>query len=55
LLLPLLKVSGLLVTDNVVSHASEITEFLARVKNDPSLDSVTVPVGNSEELTYKRA
>lgn len=54
-LLPLLRVGGLLVTDNVVSHASEVTEFLARLKNDPNLYSVTVPVGNGEELTYKRA
>jgi predicted O-methyltransferase YrrM len=55
LLLPLLKVGGLLVTDNVVSHADQLTEFLARLKNDPKLDSVTVPVGNGEELTYRRA
>ena len=55
LLLPLLKVGGLLVTDNVVSHADQVTEFLARLKNDPRLDSVTVPVGNGEELTYRRA
>lgn len=53
-LLPLLRVGGLLVTDNVVSHADELVEFLARVKGDPTLDSVTVPVGNGEELTYKR-
>ena len=53
-LLPLLRVGGLLVTDNVVSHAHELGEFLARVKGDPALDSVTVPVGNGEELTYKR-
>ena len=54
-LLPLLKVGGLLVTDNVVSHAEELPEFLARIKHDPTLDSVTVPVGNGEEITYKRA
>jgi predicted O-methyltransferase YrrM len=55
LLLPLLKIGGLLVTDNVVSHADEVAEFLARLKHDPNLDSVTVPVGNGEELTYRRA
>ena len=54
-LLPLLEVGGLLVTDNVVSHADEVAEFLARLKQDPDLDSVTVPVGNGEELTYRRA
>jgi predicted O-methyltransferase YrrM len=54
-LLLLLKVGGVLVTDNVVSHAAELTAFLARIDADPTLDSVTVPVGNGEELTYKRA
>ncbi|MFN8636479.1 MAG: O-methyltransferase [Chloroflexota bacterium] len=55
LLLPRLKVGGLLVTDNVVSHAEDMAPYLARLKGDPSLDSVTVPVGNGEELTYRRA
>jgi predicted O-methyltransferase YrrM len=55
LLLPLLKIGGLLVTDNVVSHANEVAAFLSRLKSDPRLDSVTVPVGNGEELTYRRA
>jgi predicted O-methyltransferase YrrM len=53
-LLPLLRPGGLLVTDNVVSHAAELPEFLARIKNDPSWESVTVPVGNGEEITYKK-
>jgi predicted O-methyltransferase YrrM len=44
---------GLLVTDNVVSHAEELTAFLVRVKTHPGLFSVTLPVGNGEELTYK--
>jgi len=51
----LLRPGGLLVTDNVVSHAHELTEFVARLKADARLDSVTVPIGNGEELTYKRA
>ena len=54
-LLPLLKPGGLLVTDNVVSHAHELEEFLARVRSDPSLETVTVPLGHGLELTYKRA
>jgi predicted O-methyltransferase YrrM len=54
LLLPLLRPGGLLVTDNVVSHAHELTDFLARLKTDPALDSVTAPIGNGEEVTLKR-
>lgn len=52
-LLRLLRPGGLLVTDNVVSHAHELPEFLARLKGDPRLQSITVPIGNGEELTYK--
>ncbi len=54
-LLELLRRGGLLVTDNVVSHAHELGAFLARLKGDPGLESVTLPVGNGEELTLKRS
>jgi predicted O-methyltransferase YrrM len=53
-ILSLLRPGGLLVTDNVVSHAHELGEFLERIKGDPNLESVTLPIGNGEELTYKR-
>ncbi len=53
LLLARLRVGGLLVTDNVVSHAHELGDFLARLKGDPTLESVTIPIGNGEELTYR--
>ena len=54
LLLARLRPGGLLVTDNVVSHASELTEFLRRVRSNPALESVTLPAGNGQELTYRR-
>ena len=50
---PKIRKGGLLVTDNVVSHAEELRDFLGRVKSHPELFSVTLPVGNGEELTYK--
>ncbi len=53
LLLARLRIGGLLVTDNVVSHAHELGDFLARIKGDPTLESVTIPIGNGEELTYR--
>jgi predicted O-methyltransferase YrrM len=53
-IVPRLRSGGLLVTDNVVSHAGELGAFLARVKSHPGLFSVTLPVGNGEELTYRR-
>lgn len=53
-LLRLLRPGGLLATDNVVSHGSEVTEFVARLRADPALETVTLPVGSGVELTYKR-
>jgi predicted O-methyltransferase YrrM len=52
-IVPQLEKGGLLVTDNVVSHAAELAPFLARVESHPELFSVTLPVGNGEELSYK--
>ena len=53
LVVPRLRRGGLLVADNVTSHASELTDFLARVKAHPQLFSVTVPIGNGEEIALK--
>lgn len=53
LALPKLVPGGLLVADNVISHAQELEEYLARVKSNPALFSVTVPVGKGEEITLK--
>src|SRR5262245_48692238 len=53
LALPRLRPGGLLVADNVVSHAAELEDYLARVKSPPALVSVTMPFGNGEEISYK--
>ena len=55
LVVPKLVTGGLLVADNVVSHASELQDYLARVKSHPALFSVTVPIGNGEEISLKLA
>jgi predicted O-methyltransferase YrrM len=51
--LPLLRPGGLLVTDNVVSHANELGEFLHAVQFDPTLETVILPLGNGQSVTYK--
>jgi predicted O-methyltransferase YrrM len=51
--LPRLAPGGLLVADNVVSHRAELQDYLTRVKSDPSLFSVTVPVGKGEEISLR--
>jgi predicted O-methyltransferase YrrM len=53
-LIPLLRTGGLLVADNVVSHAHEVGEFLHALRGNPDLDTVILPVGNGESLTYKK-
>ena len=53
LVVPKLRAGGLLVADNVTSHASELQDYLARVKSHPRLFSVTVPIGNGEEIAVK--
>ena len=55
LLVPKLAPRGLLVADNVTSHAHELGDFLARVKSHPALFSVTVPIGKGEEVSLKVA
>jgi predicted O-methyltransferase YrrM len=53
LVVPRLSVPGLLVADNVTSHRVELEDYLARVKSDPRLFSVTVPIGNGEEISLR--
>jgi predicted O-methyltransferase YrrM len=53
LVVPRLRAGGLLVADNVTSHAGELVDYLARVKSHPQLFTVTVPIGNGEEIALK--
>jgi predicted O-methyltransferase YrrM len=55
LVVPKLRPGGVLIADNVTSHAHELEDYLRRVKSHPQLLSVTVPVGNGEEIALKLA
>ena len=44
---------GLLVTDNAISHASEMAPFMAMVESDESFTTSLVAVGNGEFLAVK--
>ncbi|MBD3190327.1 MAG: O-methyltransferase [Candidatus Heimdallarchaeota archaeon] len=50
---PKLKVGGLIVADNVVSHDSVLKPYVDHVRNNPQTQSVLVPIGRGEELTLK--
>ncbi len=54
--LPLLKKGGLIVTDNIIfpeEYRLTMSQFVKYVKNNESVFSVTVPIGNGEEVTVK--
>jgi len=53
-LVRLLRPGAVLVTDNVISHAPQVADFLQLLRTHANLDTVTVPVGSGEELTYRR-
>jgi predicted O-methyltransferase YrrM len=53
LVVPKLRPGGLLIADNVTSHAHELQDFLGHVKSHPRLFAVTVPIGNGEEIALK--
>jgi len=53
-LLPKLRVGGLLLTDDQTYFARETTEFTDRIRKDPNLISVLVPIDDGVEMTYKR-
>lgn len=53
LVVPKLRGGGMLVADNVTSHAGELGDYLRRVKSHPELFAVTVPIGNGEEIALK--
>jgi predicted O-methyltransferase YrrM len=51
LLLPKLSPRAVIVTDNVLTHADELAEFLAWLRTHPAFFSTPVPVGNGMELS----
>jgi len=53
LVIPNLVAGGMLVADNVLSHAEELDSFVATAKNDSSVDAVVLPVGKGLLLARK--
>ena len=52
-LLRALRVGGLLVVDNVLSHAEEVASFLNLVSTEPAVTSTQVPIGAGLQLIVK--
>jgi len=55
LIVPLLPAGGLLVADNLTSHAEDLAEFRRRAESDPRLSAVVVPIGRGELLAVRSA
>lgn len=53
LIFPKLKIGGVIVADNVISHAEDLKEYVDYVRANPNTQSVLVPIGRGEELTLK--
>lgn len=51
--LPLLKSGGVLIADNVLSHADELPDFMAAVEKNSELTSVVVPIGSGVLMAVK--
>ncbi len=52
-LVALHRPGGMLIADNVASHANELQDYLCRVKSHPQLFAVTLPIGNGEGIAPK--
>ncbi|MGY2462073.1 O-methyltransferase [Vreelandella sulfidaeris] len=48
-----LRKGGVLVVDNVISHASEMAPFITRVSSDPDFTNCTVPVGKGQFMAAR--
>jgi len=44
-LMPNLTPGGILAVDNVISHADELSDFVAQAEDDPRVDALVVPIG----------
>lgn len=56
LVLPMLRVGGIIATDNVAypkDYRSIMVSFIKFVRAKPNVQSVTIPIGHGEEITTK--
>ena len=48
LIFPKLKIGGIIVADNVISHAEDLKEYVDFVRANPDTQSLLVPIGRGE-------
>ncbi len=50
---PKLKPGGLIIADNIISHSEALSEYRKLVGTHPHFQSLVIPVGSGEMLSYK--
>jgi caffeoyl-CoA O-methyltransferase len=56
LVLPIVRVGGIIAADNALypeEYRQAMTKYINYLRNKTSLESVTVPIGNGEEIALK--
>lgn len=56
LIFPMVSVGGVIVTDNMLypeKYREEMKKFSEHLKENPDLKTITLPIGNGEEITTK--
>ncbi len=54
MLLPKLKRGAVVLTDNTLTHAEELADFMSWARSTPQLQSVPLPLGNGFEMSVRR-
>jgi predicted O-methyltransferase YrrM len=54
MLLPRLVSGAVVLTDNTITHAAELADFVAWTRSCPELQSVHLPIGNGFEMSVRR-
>lgn len=48
------RIGGVVVADNLVSHAADLSGYVAMIQSDARFETVTVPIGLGLEISYRR-
>jgi len=53
LIQPILENNGLMVADNIISHAEILSDYKKVVEKNPDFQNIIIPIGSGEMLSYK--
>ncbi len=56
LILPMVSIGGIIITDNMLypeKYTQEMKKLSKHIKKNPKLKTITLPIGNGEEITLK--